>query len=93
MAHPDQTWTGPEDPANAAGAARPAEPTPSPVRIPPGSLDSLADRVATGELALPAALDPDDERRLIELIRRSRRDRLVRYLARAIAHDLRRGNP
>ena len=48
----------------------------------------LAELVATGEVPVPADLDRGQLRRLLAEVARHRRDRLVRYIARAIAMDI-----
>lgn len=53
-------------------------------------LRRLAALVAVGEAPLPQDLPPDELRTVLMEIARLRRDRLVRFIARAIASDLER---
>lgn len=54
------------------------------------SLDRLAALIATGEIPLPAAIGSGDKSRLLAKAGRQRRDRLIRFIARAIALDIHR---
>ena len=85
MIGPDPSRTGPAGPT-PGDAALPDDPG----RPTPGRLERLADLVADGQAELPDGLDPADERRLAELVRRRHRDRLVRFIARQIALDIHR---
>jgi hypothetical protein len=51
-------------------------------------LTRLAEQVADEGDDMPEGLAPDQEQALIGLVRRRLRDRLVRYIARAVAQDL-----
>ena len=57
----------------------------------PEQLARLAELVADGETDLPDDLATEQLEQLIELVRRRRRARLVRFIARQIAADIRRG--
>jgi hypothetical protein len=48
-----------------------------------------AELIADGRDQFPAGLPPPDRDRLLAEVRRRRRERLVRHIARAIALDLR----
>ena len=54
----------------------------------PEQLVQLADLVACGELDLPVELAPDQFERLVRHVRNRRRERLVDFIARAIAMDI-----
>lgn len=54
------------------------------------NLEQIAQSVATGELPLPRNFTPEQLHRLVGLVRQLRRDRLVEYIARSIASDIRR---
>jgi hypothetical protein len=74
----------------------PVGPAPAPpCTAAPGLTDEQvcrwAELIAGGDL-FPADLPPPDRDRLLAEVRRRRRDRLVRHIARAIARDL-RGQP
>lgn len=51
-------------------------------------LDRWADLVAAGESPFPSGLADQDERQLVELVRRRRRARLVQFIARVIAREI-----
>jgi hypothetical protein len=79
--------------------ATPQDPKPTPPESPdathpgpqpPERLARLADLVAGGEVEFPGGLDPDDDVRLAGMVRERLRARLVRFVARQIAHDIHR---
>ena len=55
-------------------------------------LARLAEHVADEGSGIPPDLAPDQERILTDLVRRRLRDRLIQYIARAVAQDLLRGD-
>ena len=62
----------------------------NPERHSPAHLDRLADLVACGEVPLPLDLPMDQLERLASEIRKRRRERLVGFVAHAIAADIHR---
>jgi hypothetical protein len=56
----------------------------------PEELQRWADLVASGEVTFPENLSPGGCKQLAEEVRRRRRSRLVKFVARAIAEDIRR---
>lgn len=71
------------EPEKTSGAAR-SDPS-SPGR----DLKAVAQLVGTGEIPLPSDLLPEDLDLVVNVVRQRRRDRLVAYIARSIAADLR----
>lgn len=61
----------------------------SPFPEPAERLRRLAALVAVGEASLPADMEPAEVSVVLAEVARLRRDRLVRFVARAIARDLR----
>lgn len=53
-----------------------------------GALDRLAKLVADGEATFPQDMSPEDLRLLVSKTRKLRRGRLVRFIARVIALDM-----
>ena len=62
----------------------------NPERYSPAHLDRIADLVACGEVPLPLDLPMDQLERLAAEVRKRRRERLVDFVAHAIAADIRR---
>lgn len=54
------------------------------------SFSRWADLVARGEVAFPAGLTQGQEETLLQAVRQRRRQRLVQFVARAIAQEIRR---
>jgi hypothetical protein len=68
-----------------------AAPLPDENRPPtPQQLARLAELVADGKAALPRGLPSAQLQELIRQVQRRRRDRLIQFIGRAIARDLRR---
>jgi hypothetical protein len=72
-----------------------ATPEPSSLSLTDGSLEAvqirrLAELIAEGRSCVPADLSPSEQQRLSEEVRGLLRSRLVRFIARAIALNLRR---
>ena len=63
----------------------------APLAATPEQLMRLAQLVADGELPFPGNLPLERKQRLLSEVQRRRRDRLVHYIARAIAEDILRG--
>ena len=82
----DPSGTGPSEDTAAERAAT-SQDTPA-RRLAPDELRCRADLIAAGRDEFPVDLPPSDRDRLWAEVRRRRRDRLVRHVARAIALDL-----
>jgi len=64
------------------------ESTSAPPAATPEQLTRLAHLITNGELPFPGNLPLEREQRLLSDVQRRRRDRLVHYIARAIAEDI-----
>ncbi len=69
-----------------------ASPDPLTVRLTDEQLGRLADMIVEGRCQLPQDMGAADLARLDEQVKRGLRNRLVRFVARAVAHHLRRAD-
>src|SRR5579871_1507004 len=86
QSNPQDQHSGPDNDPSPAERSSPT----TLAALTPQQVDRLAELIADGCYELPSELEPADRDRLIGEVRARLRNRLVRLIARALAHRLHR---